>query len=151
MVRKDTKESRYFTYLVVASRYDHNYQSVRSFFEVFRPFPIFSKKQAMGRKYTFKDHDRACFVTFTVIHWLDVYIREIYRDIFYDSVSFCQREKGFEVYAYCIMTSHYPHDLIQRLNYIHNNPVVAGFVEEPTAWLHSSARDYAGEGKVGLN
>ena len=35
----------------------------------------------------------------------------------------------------------------QRVNYIHNNPVEAGFVDEPHAWLHSSARDYASEGK----
>ena len=32
----------------------------------------------------------------------------------------------------------------QRLEYIHNNPVEAGFVDDPTNWLHSSARDYAG-------
>jgi putative transposase len=36
----------------------------------------------------------------------------------------------------------------QKLAYIHNNPVVAGFVDEPAAWLYSSARDY--EGKRGL-
>ncbi|CAN5290641.1 hypothetical protein BH23BAC1_BH23BAC1_43310 [soil metagenome] len=35
----------------------------------------------------------------------------------------------------------------QRLDCIHNNPVVAGFVDEPYAWMHSSARDYFGEGK----
>jgi putative transposase len=33
------------------------------------------------------------------------------------------------------------------LDYIHNNPIEAGFVDEPCAWLHSSARDYAGVGK----
>jgi len=35
----------------------------------------------------------------------------------------------------------------QRLTYIHNNPVEAGFVEEPHHWLHSSAKEYAGLGK----
>lgn len=30
----------------------------------------------------------------------------------------------------------------QRLDYIHNNPVEAGFVEKPTDWVLSSARDY---------
>lgn len=30
----------------------------------------------------------------------------------------------------------------QKLNYIHQNPVVAGFVEHPEHWLWSSARDY---------
>ena len=32
----------------------------------------------------------------------------------------------------------------QKLEYIHNNPVVSGFVDNPEEWLFSSARDYAG-------
>jgi REP element-mobilizing transposase RayT len=32
----------------------------------------------------------------------------------------------------------------QKLDYIHNNPVEAGWVEEPEHYLYSSARDYAG-------
>jgi hypothetical protein len=32
----------------------------------------------------------------------------------------------------------------QKLNYIHNNPVEAGFVEKAEDYLYSSARDYAG-------
>jgi len=35
-----------------------------------------------------------------------------------------------------------PEKLRQRLNYLHNNPVVAGFVEKPEDWLYSSAVDY---------
>jgi putative transposase len=34
--------------------------------------------------------------------------------------------------------------LNQKLDYIHNNPVAAGFVEKPEDYLYSSARDYAG-------
>ncbi len=34
--------------------------------------------------------------------------------------------------------------LEQKLDYIHNNPVKAGFVDEPESYLYSSARDYAG-------
>ena len=34
-------------------------------------------------------------------------------------------------------------DMAERaLNYIHNNPIEAGFVEEPQHWLYSSAQDY---------
>ena len=40
------------------------------------------------------------------------------------------------------------HILQQRVDYIHNNPVKAGFVHNPADWLHSSARDY--EGRKGL-
>ncbi len=35
----------------------------------------------------------------------------------------------------------------QKLDYIHNNPVVAGIVEKPEDYLYSSARDYYGTGK----
>ena len=32
----------------------------------------------------------------------------------------------------------------QKLDYIHNNPVISGFVSEPEHWKYSSAIDYAG-------
>jgi hypothetical protein len=37
-----------------------------------------------------------------------------------------------------------PKILHQKLDYIHNNPVEAGFVEKPEDYLYSSARDYYG-------
>lgn len=33
----------------------------------------------------------------------------------------------------------------QKLNYIHNNPVTAGIVENPEEYLYSSAKDYYGQ------
>jgi putative transposase len=33
----------------------------------------------------------------------------------------------------------------QRLNYVHNNPVEAGIVDEPEHYVFSSARDYPGQ------
>jgi hypothetical protein len=40
------------------------------------------------------------------------------------------------------------HKLVeQKLEYIHLNPVAAGFVDVPEAWIYSSARDYSGMGK----
>jgi hypothetical protein len=33
----------------------------------------------------------------------------------------------------------------QKIEYIHNNPVRRGFVDDPTAWRYSSARCYAGQ------
>lgn len=60
----------------------------------------------MGRKYAFRDNRQLYFVTFTVVHWIDALIREEYRNVFYESILFCQKNKGLEVYGYCIMTSH---------------------------------------------
>lgn len=34
--------------------------------------------------------------------------------------------------------------MLQKLNYIHNNPVAASIVDNPEYYLYSSARDYAG-------
>lgn len=45
-------------------------------------------------------------MTFTVVYWLDLFIRERYRDIFYESLAYCQKNKGLNVHAYCIMSSH---------------------------------------------
>ena len=34
--------------------------------------------------------------------------------------------------------------MLQKIEYIHNNPVVRGYVDDPLDWRHSSARNYAG-------
>ena len=170
----------------------------------------------MGRKYAIRDQQAIHFVTFTVINWIDLFIRDEYRQIITDSLNYCSRHKGLNVHAYCIMTSHvhlilgvraevvlsnvirdmkthtavqlkktiqnhpgesrqawllwmferagkknrrnvdfqlwqqhsHPIELTttkmteQRLDYVHNNPVAAGFVNDPTAWGWSSCRAY---------
>jgi putative transposase len=60
----------------------------------------------MSRKYKIRDQDKLYFVTFTIINWLDVFTRQEYRDIFLDSIRYCQTNKGLEVCAYCVMSSH---------------------------------------------
>jgi len=35
--------------------------------------------------------------------------------------------------------------MLQKLEYIHNNPVSRGYVEEPIHWRYSSASNYAGK------
>jgi REP element-mobilizing transposase RayT len=40
----------------------------------------------------------------------------------------------------------------QKADYIHNNPVAAGFVDEPWYWKYSSAIDYAdGKGLIDID
>ena len=60
----------------------------------------------MPRKYAIRDQEKFYFVTFTVVYWLDLFIRKEYRNIFLESVRYCQKEKGLEVGVYCMMTSH---------------------------------------------
>ena len=170
----------------------------------------------MGRKYATRDQEALHFVTFTVVNWIDLFTRNIYREIIMDSLRYCQLNKGLKVHAYCIMTNHihlilsvvrgavlsdvirdfksftsyrlrkdikmngresrrkwllamiesaglknppnrdfqlwqqhnHPIELssnrmmYQRLDYIHNNPVKAGFVNNPAAWSWSSCTSY---------
>lgn len=171
----------------------------------------------MSRKYKFNDAAQLYFVSFAVVYWIDVFIRNEYRDILLDSLRHCQRHKGLDVYAWCIMTSHvhliigsetnlmsnilrdcksytshsirqciethetesrkewmvwmmkraglknsnnfdwqlwqqdnHPIELFsaaitkQKLDYLHLNPVVAGFVTKAEEYLYSSAVDYYG-------
>ena len=38
--------------------------------------------------------------------------------------------------------------LKQKIDYIHNNPVISGFVTDPTQWKYSSARNYADDHSI---
>jgi len=173
----------------------------------------------MSRNYKFHNPDAAYFVSFAVVEWLDVFTRNEYKNILLDSLQFCQKEKGMEIYAWCIMTNHvhlvfrsttsqkpelllgdfkrftskaivkaitnsskesrkgflleqflkaglkssnvekyqfWRHDnkpielwsnkvIFEKINYIHQNPVVVGLVFRPEDYRYSSAIDYSGE------
>jgi len=60
----------------------------------------------MSRKYKFRNSDKLYFITYTVINWIDVFVREEYKNILIDSWRYCIEHKGLEVYGWCIMTSH---------------------------------------------
>ncbi len=60
----------------------------------------------MSKKYKFKDNAKLYFVTFTVTNWIDLFIRNEYKDIILSSLQFCQQQKELEIYGWCIMTSH---------------------------------------------
>ena len=169
----------------------------------------------MSRKYKFGESTGAYFISFATVYWIDVFTRDIYFSVIIESLDYCRKNKGMEIYGYCIMPSHIhlifrsaeadPSGLIrdfkgftsrkmlktieentqesrkewllwmfekaakknsnvknrqfwqqnnkpielwslkvfeQKLNYIHNNPVVSGFVTNPIDWKYSSARNY---------
>jgi REP element-mobilizing transposase RayT len=60
----------------------------------------------MGRKYTFHAHDELYFVSFATVQWIDVFTRRIYCDIIVESLGYCIKNKGLELYAWCIMSNH---------------------------------------------
>ncbi|MBS1613785.1 MAG: transposase [Bacteroidetes bacterium] len=171
----------------------------------------------MSRKYKFHNKEGFYFVSFATVYWIDVFVRMHYFDILVANLDYCRKNKGLEIYAWCIMPSHvhliiravdgnpdillgrfkehiskqmqaelqsniqesrrdwmlpmfreagskssnvkqgqfwqhhnkpielYSHHVtMQKLDYIHNNPVVAGFVSQAEHWRYSSAMDYYG-------
>ncbi|QHL87361.1 transposase [Nibribacter ruber] len=46
------------------------------------------------------------YLTLTVVDWIDVFTRPIYRHIILDSLKFCQERKGLELYAWVLMSNH---------------------------------------------
>ena len=173
----------------------------------------------MSEKYKVRDQDRPYFVTFAVEGWVDVFTRQLYKDLVLESIRFCQKEKGLVLYGWCLMSNHihmiigrkgennieeivrdfkkytsvqvcraiesntlesrrewmlnifrlsasesnkhikykfwqsefHPIELFynemmdQKLEYIHENPVKEGIVENAEEYLYSSARDYSGK------
>ena len=60
----------------------------------------------MSRNYKFHNPCAPYFVSFAVVEWLDVFTRNEYKDILIDSLKYCQKEKGMEIYSWVIMTNH---------------------------------------------
>lgn len=60
----------------------------------------------MSRKYKFHNHEGLYFVSFATVYWIDVFIRDMYFDILVQSLDYCRKNKGMEIYAWCIMPSH---------------------------------------------
>jgi putative transposase len=163
------------------------------------------------------------FVSFSVVGWIDLFIRQVYKDLFLQSLRYCQLNKGLILNAWCIMTSHVhiigrveggelsavlrdikkftstrlvaairenpnesrkewmldhfleegnknsrntdvqlwqqsnapihlysPWFAMQKLAYLHNNPVKEGWVSRPEDYMYSSAGDYASPQARGL-
>ncbi|MBS1778907.1 MAG: transposase [Bacteroidetes bacterium] len=60
----------------------------------------------MSSAYQIYDQHGTYFLTLTVVDWVDVFSRKVYRDIIMDSLAYCIKEKGLQVYGYVIMTNH---------------------------------------------
>jgi REP element-mobilizing transposase RayT len=61
----------------------------------------------MSSKYKFDDREGVYFVTSAVVDWIDVFTRDIYRDILLDSFRFCQKNQGLQLHAWVLMPNHF--------------------------------------------
>lgn len=50
--------------------------------------------------------DGIYFLTPTVVDWVDVFTRPVYKHIIIEALRFCQQEKGLDLYAWVIMSNH---------------------------------------------
>lgn len=60
----------------------------------------------MSEKYKARNPQGIYFITITVVDWLDLFTRPVYKHIIVDSIKYCQENKGLVVYGYVLMTSH---------------------------------------------
>ncbi|MCP9762702.1 REP-associated tyrosine transposase [Lacihabitans soyangensis] len=56
--------------------------------------------------YAIRNQEAMHFLTLTIVDWVDVFSRKIYRDIVIDSLKFCQENKGMNLISYVIMSNH---------------------------------------------
>ena len=60
----------------------------------------------MSTKYKATTTEGAYFITITTVGWIDIFTRLNQRYVLTQALEHCQQEKGLEIYAYCIMSSH---------------------------------------------
>ncbi len=60
----------------------------------------------MTTGYKITDQTELHFLTFGIVNWIDLFTRIEYRDIFIDSLNYCQKNKGLEIFAWVVMSNH---------------------------------------------
>lgn len=60
----------------------------------------------MTKNFKSKEPGIPCFVTFTVVEWLNVFTKPAYLRILWDSLQYCRKEKGMLLYGFVFMTNH---------------------------------------------
>ena len=46
------------------------------------------------------------FITDTVVDWVDIFTRPVFKHVIIESFQYCKREKGLIIYAWILMTNH---------------------------------------------
>ncbi|NEW80509.1 MAG: transposase [Gelidibacter sp.] len=60
----------------------------------------------MSTKYKAINTEEAYFITITTVGWIDVFTRLNQKYNIINALEYCQKHKGLEIYAYCLMSSH---------------------------------------------
>ena len=60
----------------------------------------------MEQGYTIRNQTLPHFITITVVDWIDVFSRKVYRDEVISSLDYCIKNKNMNLYGYVIMSNH---------------------------------------------
>lgn len=58
------------------------------------------------QKHSIKKPNSSYYLTLTIVGWVDVFTRESYRKIIIETLQYYCKNKGLNIYAYCIMSNH---------------------------------------------
>ena len=96
----------------------------------------------MSSKYKPGEDAIAHFVTFAVVGWINVFSRENYKEIFINSLKYCQENKGLKLHAWVIMTNHVHliissntnkiADIVRDLKKYSSKQIIKAIQENPT-------------------
>ncbi len=95
----------------------------------------------MSRALKIKDPEGLYFVTFTVIHWIDLFIRKEYKELLINSLQHCQEQKGLVVHAFVIMTSHVHLIVSRRENGEQLSGIIRDFKKYTSAKLIKAVKE----------
>ena len=90
----------------------------------------------MSNKYKFLDQDHLHFVTCTSVFWIDLFIRDEYRNILTESLKYCQQNKGLAIYGYCVMPSHMHLIIGRRDTSVKLEHVIRDFKRHTSTQIH---------------
>jgi putative transposase len=60
----------------------------------------------MSSKYKFLEREGVYFTTSTLVGWVDLFTRDMYRNIILESLRHCQKNQGLQIHAGVMMTNH---------------------------------------------
>lgn len=111
----------------------------------------------MGFHFRVYDHSRPYFVTLTIVDWIDIFSRHNHKLAVVESLKFCQKNKGLELFAWCLMSNHLHMiamadgnnklpDIIRDFKRFTTTTIIRQIREEPESrreWLLKSFRQAA--------
>ncbi|MBN1926961.1 MAG: transposase, partial [Prolixibacteraceae bacterium] len=60
----------------------------------------------MSTGYQINDQEGLYYLTFQIVDWIDIFTRQVYRDIVIESLRFAIENKNLNVFAFVIMSNH---------------------------------------------